>query len=347
MVDTLRTGFQALILAGVATAGCSDGVVGPSSGRPEIEIDIQGLAPLHATTDGTYEVWVVDTAGAVLSAGRFAFQGEDAITVASPLEDPANIMVTVEPPGDDDRTPSLVKLLGGKFGANGEAELDVTGYVTPVGIPLETAPGVHVLSTASGRANDAGLAAAGLWLIDARVDSTDASFFQTFTQLTKGWTYEGWVVRDRGSPDAVWLSYGQFLPNNIRKARFRDDTGIGPFSGFVDYERAMPGEIHYPGDDWIANPGAYPVPGAISLPLDLNGYAAAGEASRWTHVITIEPRHEPDGVRTELPWEATPFFLQPYGNVIGEAAPEQPRTIGFVPGSLPRGTARILRPADS
>ncbi|HEX6316628.1 MAG TPA: hypothetical protein VFZ73_17270, partial [Gemmatimonadaceae bacterium] len=163
--------------------------------------------------------------------------------------------------------------------------------------------------------------------------------------LTRGWAYEGWVVRDRGSPDAVWLSYGQFLPNNIRKARFRDDTGLGPFSGYIDYERARSAEIHYPGDDWAGNPLALPVPGGLTPPLDLNGDAAAGVASRWTHVITIEPVYEDDGNRTEPPWQAQPFFLRPYDNAIGEAAPGEPRTIEFRPGALPHGSAHIRRPA--
>ncbi|HZD05260.1 MAG TPA: hypothetical protein VE173_10090, partial [Longimicrobiales bacterium] len=88
-------------------------------------------------------------------------------------------------------------------------------------------------------------------------------------------------------------------------------------------------------------PQGLPVPGGLSLPFDLNGDAAAGEPSRWTHVITVEPRYEPDGIRAENPWEAEPFFLRPYRNPVGEAEPRAPRTIGFFPGELPRGRATI------
>ncbi|NIQ59452.1 MAG: hypothetical protein GWN71_40710, partial [Gammaproteobacteria bacterium] len=62
-------------------------------------------------------------------------------------------------------------------------------------------------------------------------DTADGSFFLSFTPLTRGWVYEGWVVRDHGSPEAVWVSYGKFTPNSFRRQDRRDDTGLGPFSG--------------------------------------------------------------------------------------------------------------------
>lgn len=331
-------------VAAFAVVACGDDGMGPTPEGPTIELAVQRLAPLDPAVEGVYEVWVVDRDGLILSAGRIeAPTPGEVLTVTSPVEAPAYLMVTVEPPGDEDGAPSLMKLLGGRFDASGATELGVTGYLTPVGMPLEEAPGVHVLGVHSGGDGGAGGAPAdaGLWLADTRVDSTDASFFQTFTPLTQGWTYEGWVVRDYGTPGEVWMSYGQFLPNNLRKARFRDDTGLGPFSGFADYERALPTDVHYPGDDWVSNPLELPVPGGVSLPLDLNGDAAGGVPSRWTHVITIEPRYEPDGIRSEAPWEAEPFFLRPYGNPIGEAPAHAPRTIGFFPGGLPEGRATI------
>lgn len=331
----------ALALA-TAAAACGDDGVGPTPEGPVIEVVVQGLAPLDPEEEGTYEAWVVDAAGRVLPAGAMDVLEGHALTVVSPLEEPRYVMITVEPPGDTDANPSLMKLLGGRF-EGPVAELGVTGYLTPIGLPPEERPGVHVLGLSSdGNGEDGAPADAGLWLVDSRVDSTDTSFFQTLTPLTRGWTYEGWVVRDHGTPDEVWVSYGQFVPNNLRKARLRDDTGLGPFSGHIDYERALPSEVHYPGDDWIANPLGHPVPGGLSLPFDLNGDQAAGEPSRWTHVITIEPNHEPDGIRTEDPWDAEPFFLRPYRNAIGEAPPAEPRAIGFVLDALPRGSATIL-----
>lgn len=307
---------------------------------PDVEVSLSGLALLDPATEGVYELWIVGADGAVHSAGRMPVPEVEPFTVRSPAAEPTYLMLTVEPPGDADATPSLMPLLGGRFLDGGEATLDVTGYLTPVGIPLEPRPGVHVLGLAGGGEP----ADAGLWLVDSRLDSTQVGFFQTFAPLTRGWSYEGWIVRDAGTPDEVWLSYGQFLPNNLRKARQRDDTGIGPFSGRADYEQALISEINYPGDDWLGNRHGLPLPEGLSLPLDLNGDGEAGTPSRWTHVVTIEPRWEPDGIRTEDPWEARPFFLRPYRNAVGEASAAEPRTIHFFQDALPRGSARVLDP---
>jgi hypothetical protein len=230
-----------------------------------------------------------------------------------------------------------LKLLGGEF-FEGEAVLGHNGYLTP-NIPLESAPGVHVLRTfaAFGTPDLPQNQDAGLWLVNPAKDTLSGDFYQTFTPLTEGWMYEGWVVRDLGTAEEVWLSYGKFRPDGFRQARSRDDTGLGPFSGKADWERALPIEVRFPGDDWIANPMGVPVPGNVALPLDLNGEAAAGVPSRWTHVITLEPYEE----RWEDPWTSEPTFLRPYRNSIGEAPPESLRTIRFQPDLLPRGIARI------
>lgn len=232
---------------------------------------------------------------------------------------------------------------------DGTAELGVNRYVT-AGIPLEEQPGTHALFTPSDNA-ELGYPSyedAGIWLFNLGGDTLDGSFYLTFTPLTSGWVYEGWAVRDYGTPEAVWVSYGKFSPNNFRKQDTRDDTGLGPFSGQPDYERAMPEEIDMPGDDWVSNPNGYPVPGGLELPFDLNGCSAepaactaAGQEpgpSRWTHVITIEPKADED----EEAWLARPFLLQPYRNAFGEGAPAEPRVIEFHAELLPHGAAMLV-----
>ncbi len=330
--------FSAFVLAALLPACVDVGPVEPAADGPVLVLTFERLPAMDAATEGSYEAWVVDSAGAVVSAGRFTAAAE--VRLRTPLRDPAFLFITVEPPGDADALPSLMKLIGGRFRADGRALLRTDAYLTPEGIPLEGQPGVHVLGTPS---NGPGtLEDAGIWLADTRVDSTHKAFYQSFAPLGLGWTYEGWVVHDMGTNAEVWVSYGQFRPNNLRRARFRDDTGIGPFSGLNDWEQALQSLIRYPGDDFLANPHALPVPGGLPLPFDLNGNAAAGVASRWTHVITIEPWYEPNGARTEKPWLARPFFLRPYRNAIGEAAPGVARTIESHLATLPAGSARIL-----
>lgn len=316
--------------------------MGPPVFRPvDVALEFTSLRPLDPAAEGTYEAWAIGSDGTIQSAGRFVLPPAGRVTVTSPIENPEHFMLTVEPPGDADDRPSAHKLLGGRVSGR-TAELDVNRYVT-AGIPLEPNPGTHVLFTPSDNL-ELGYPShedAGIWVFNIHGDPVDGSFYITLTPLTAGWSYEGWAVRDYGTDSAVWVSYGKFAPDHFRKANRRDDTGLGPYSGQLDYRYAMSQEIVFPGDDWVSNPYGLPVPGGLSLPLDLNGDFATQAPSRWTHVITIEPwgpNRDP-----EMPIDARPFVLQPYGNPIGEAAWDEPRVIEFHPELVPRGTATILR----
>ncbi len=146
-------------------------------------------------------------------------------------------------------------------------------------------------------------------------------------------------MRDYGAPDAVWLSYGKFRPDETRQANARDDTGLGFFSGRTDHRFALGLQVRVPGDVWLSNVMNFPVPGDVALPIDLNGDAAAGTASRWTHVITIEPwgpNRDPEPAD-----QARPFFVRPYRNAIGEAPADVPRVIEFDRSTIPTGSVRV------
>ena len=154
------------------------------------------------------------------------------------------------------------------------------------------------------------------------------------TQLQPGWIYEGWMVRDFGAPNAIWLSYGKFRPDATGAVNTRDDTGWGPFSGVTDF--LTDGEEEFPGDDWISNPLGYPFPRELTLPLDLRERTATGDF-RWTHVISIEPaRDQGEPISTERP-----FFVQPYRDPFGGGAPGVPRAITFRPDAVPHGTVEV------
>lgn len=341
--------------AALACCACAGESTGPPIHQSTpLELDLVNLARL-ADADGAYEAWVVDAEGGLHSAGRFQVTGRDSqrVVASSPISNPTDIFITVQRPGDADGQPSMLKLIGGRVQA-GAAPLDVNRYLT-AGIPLEARPGTHVLFTPSDNV-ELGYPSnedSGIWLfnIDPAVgvpDSLNPHFYLTFTPLTKGWAYEGWVVRDYGTPHEVWLSYGQFESDQFRKARSRDETGLGPFSGQIDYREAMAREVQFPGDDWVANPLDLPVPGELQLPLDLNGCTADHATcdarrqewgpSRYTHVITIQPWDD----RATPPWQRRPFFVRPYRNPIGETDWQTPRVIDHYPDELPRGIARLL-----
>jgi hypothetical protein len=171
----------------------------------------------------------------------------------------------------------------------------------------------------------------GIWLFNmAPRETPQNDMWVRLTQLQNGWTYEGWMVRDYGTPGAIWLSYGKFTPDATGAVNSRDDTGWGPFSGVVDFMTA--GEEEFPGDDWISDPLGFGMPGGLPLPLDLREKNGSG-AYRWTHLITIEPMSDKgEGVGNERP-----FVIRPYRDPFGDGVPGDARTITFRGDGVPTG----------
>lgn len=292
------------------------------------------LQRLDTAREGGYEAWVVDAAGKHHSLGRFVVGG--ALSVVSPVADPRTVEITLEPPADSSASPSEQVLLRGTL-KGGHAELSYVGAVTQNGLPLRDAPGQFTMFTPSD--NDSlgypSHEEAGVWLFNMSPGTTaQKDYYVRLAQLQRGWTYEGWMVRDIGQPAAIWLSYGKFVPDWAGVVNQPDDTGWGPFSGVADFRRARLED--FPGDDWISNPLHLPWSYDLTLPLDLREKDAQGRV-RWTHVISIEPatdRGEP--ITTERP-----FFIRPYANSFGDLGPGVARTITLHLDSMPRGVADV------
>lgn len=306
-----------------------------------VNVAVTSLRPLDGQTEGAYEAWVIGSDGVPRSMGRFIPPPDGKTTsLNSPIANPTELMITVEPPGDIDQTPSPSRLLGGRF-SGGAAALSIVRYVTGVS-ELETDPGHHALFTPSNNPELSfpSFEDAGIWLFAPRPSETvHNSHFIWLTPLTAGWTYEGWIVQDYGTLDACWLSYGKFRPDEFRLVNTRDDTGLGIFSGQFDYENAMVETVDMPGDDWVANPHGVPIPCGLTLPLDLNGDAEQEIPSRWTHVISIEPLFD----QGEDPLSPRPFGLQPYRNPFGDGAPNEGRVIEYHRELVPTGSAVLER----
>jgi hypothetical protein len=256
-------------------------------------------------------------------------------TLSSPAEDIVAFEVTVEPPGPDDAAPSAQRILRGAI-TSATVDLTIPGAITQGDLPLKREPGTFTMFSPSDNswAGYPSHEEAGVWLFNVRPrDTPQNDAWVRLTQLDAGWTYEGWMVRDFGTSDSIWLSYGKFVPDQSGAVSGRDDTGWGPFSGVLDFQTA--GEEEFPGDDWIANPLNFPFPAALTLPLDLRETTALG-VSRWTHVITIEPARD----RGEPIGSERPFFLRPYHDPFGDGASDEPRRITFHGETIPH--ARIV-----
>jgi len=305
-------------------------------GEASLQLTLENLPPLEEG-QGSYEAWVIGPEGTIRSAGRFEVDGDGSVSLTSPMGSPAHVMVTVEPDGDADSRPSEQKLIGGPV-EGGSAELTIDRYLT-AGVPLVEDPGTHTLFTPSDN-RELGYPSnedAGLWMYNVRGDTVDGDFYLRFSNLSRGWTYEGWVVRDHGTEQECWLSYGKFEPDAHGKLTREDDLGFGPYSGRIQYRLDPAEEIDFPGGDYVGNPHGFPPPCGLELPLDLNGDQNSGVESRWTHVITIEPETEED----EEDVGREPFVLRPYGNPVGEGYAGEPRDIQFYPEALPSGRATL------
>jgi hypothetical protein len=252
-------------------------------------------------------------------------------TFTNPVADAAAFLITYEPRGDTDPGPSSHRLLSGRFKA-GRATLSVAGVLTLNDTPLREKPGQFTMFSPSDNAKHGypSFEESGIWLFNmAPRETPQGDMWVRLTQLQPGWVYEGWMVRDIDTPGAVWLSYGKFLPDATGTVNTRDDTGWGEFSGVTDF---LKGEEEFPGDDWISNPLGYQVPGGLTLPVNLREKTVAG-ASRWTHVITVEPASD----RGEPVTTPRPFTVRPYRDPFGDGGPGSPRTITLHADGVPRG----------
>lgn len=343
----------ALLTAGAFVAAACGDATGPAGEPVPVRLSLENVPASGAgAMDGyRYAAWVVEGDGTIRPAGVFDPGSNGSATVESPVSSPEHLMVTVELAGDSPpERPAQEKLVGGRFDGD-SAVLTIDRYLT-AGVPLVENAGTHTLFTPSNNGTYGepypSEETAGVWVFNVEGDTANSDFYVRMSNLSRGWTYEGWIVRDHGSEDECWLSYGKFRPDSRGKLSGLDDLGFGAYSGRIQYMQDPGDVLDYPGGDWVSNPHGYPAPCGLELPLDLNGQPEEGVPSPWTHVITIEPaQHEEDETASSPdevdPMVREPFFVRPYRNPIGEAPHAEPRDIEFYPGSLPRGKAVIQR----
>ncbi|MBK6845186.1 MAG: hypothetical protein IPG88_23290 [Gemmatimonadetes bacterium] len=324
------------MLAGLTACGGGDSPesTGPSA-QARLQLTVTGLVALDPVSQGRYEAWSLDAAGGATPLGTLAVSGTSGtLDVALPTNEPASIVVTVQTLKDPAGSPSAHRLMKGEW-KGGRATLSVENALTLGNLPLKQVPGQFTMFSPSDNFMNGypSFEECGVWLFNMAPRQTPQNDqWVRLSPLTPGWIYEGWMVRDHGKPDAIWLSYGKFVPDASGAITTRDDTGWGPFSGVEDFQTA--GEEEFPGDDWFSNPLGFPFPSVLRLPLDLREKDATG-GSRWTHVITVEPiadQGEPIG-------SERPFAIRPYRDDFGDTAPGTPRTITFRPEGVPHGDA--------
>ena len=312
--------------ATVVMGGCGSDPVSLEEGA-RMELIVAGLRPLDPATEGSFELWIHDDGGAVVSAGRLVATDGASTTIpfTLPVASPSRVTITVEPPGDADAQPSAQRFLTGEF-AGGGARLSIDGAVTD-GRPLERDPGHHSLFTSSNNVKYGypSEETAGLWLFSISVQVNKHGTREVrLTGLDRSWLYEGWIVYRPGTDEETWISYGKYRPDHYSLLTSRDNTGSGVFSGDADFVNG--GVESVPGDEWttteVAERFGVSLPGGFAVPLRLNAVDQAGDPL-WHHAITIEPAFDEDEALTH----ERPFLLRPYANMIGLGGPEMPRRI--------------------
>lgn len=331
----MRRALAPLVFLAACAGGGSSTPAAPAPTATILTLTFASLPALDPVRDGSYAAWVTDGAQHVYAAGTFVAAPSVSLALPQPIRDGAAIMITVHRPTDDATQPSSQILLSGAI-RGGHADLGIAGAVTQAGLPLVASPGQFTIFTPSNNGAEGypSEEEAGIWLFNmAPLQTPQRDMWVRLTQLRSGWVYEEWVVRDINAPAAVWLSLGKFVPDATGAVNGRDDDGWGPFSGVLDY--ATETSEDFPGSDFISNPLHLPVPGNLTLPLNLLETVAG--VGRWTHVITIEPawkRGEPMGAQR-------PFILRPYSDPVGASGPGVPRTITLHADGVVRGSAEL------
>lgn len=330
--DRWRAGTLSVL---VGLAACSGGTTDPGATRAytSLTFAFSGLRALDPASEGAYAAWVSED-GQFRRLAQFDYAATVTLPLTQAARDGAELWIAIQRPGDAGTTISAQKLLRGVL-RRGTANLTVVGALTQGTLALRERPGQFTMFSPSDNALNGypSHEESGVWLFNMRPELTDQKdMWVRLTQLDPGWTYEGWMVRDIGTANAIWLSYGKFTPDYTGAVNTRDNTGWGPYSGVVDFR--TDGEEEFPGDDWISNPLNFPLPNGLTLPLNLRETDGAG-AFRWTHVITIEPAwNEDEAIGTERP-----FLIRPYQDPFGGGAPGAARTITFRSDGVP--SARV------
>ena len=227
-----------------------------AGGAGALRLELANVMPLDGGVH--YEGWVIVN-GRPQSTGKFNVNASGAVT---PVGEPQRVdmsraeavVITIEPAGDRDTTPSAVKLLGGPV-SGGRAQLS-TAFPMALGTDLAGARGSYILATPSNGMNTN--ETSGLWFLNSpqgpkgpKVASLD------LPRLGAGWTYEGWAVIN-GQP----VSTGRFATaaGADSSARYSGSAATPPF----------------PGEDYLHN-----APSGLRFPTDLSGQMV---------VITAEPQ---------------------------------------------------------
>lgn len=275
-------------------------------------ITVNRLKPIDNNIEGTYELW-----GSVVSSldhgestyrsmGRFRVSSAGAVldTSGNPftlnmskipnINNVADILITIQPPGNFDTVPGNIKILGGAKQISGtDVVFDLTmsyNDILPVSSQFSSSEARFILASPStGTASS--VYQKGLWFT-SDTNGTIAGLTLPVLPDTAEWSYQAWVINNSNS--AYIYNMGRFTASNQA-----DDNQQCRLSGGLIWNK--------PGHDWLQPncPG-----GGLPDITSLN--------SGYTLFITLEPKFE-QGSALNIPFYLKIFesliSAQPFGTV--------------------------------
>lgn len=260
-------------------------------------LTVNRLQQIDKNVEGTYELWgSVETGldhgeNAYRSLGRFSINASGQITDTSGgtfspnlgkvanINNVNDVIITIQPPGYSDTTPSNIKILGGAKQIHGsELVFDLSmqyADILPASSQFASSQAKFLLaSPTTGTASSQ--YQKGIWFT---TDTTGSSPGVTLPSLpdTAEWTYQAWVV---SIPNTSFkYNIGRFDSPNTR-----DNNQFCELSGGLIW--------NIPGHDWLeANCPGGGLPDILSLNNDYHV------------IITLEPRYEQGSALNK------PFYL--------------------------------------
>ena len=295
-MNNLKTAF--FLLIALIYFSCNDSGVVTTQNKGSLSVS--KLLTIDKNIVGTYELWgSLETSAdhdesAFRSMGRFAVtnSGEITDTSGNPftpnlgkisnINDVGDIIVTIQPPGNNDTIPSDIKILGGAKQLQGsDLVFDLTmsyDEILPLSSQIPSSTGKYILaSPTTGTASSE--YKRGIWFTK---DTTGSVAGLTLPVLpdTAEWTYQAWVI-DNSNNSNIY-NIGRFDSPSVR-----DNNQQCELSGGLIW--------NVPGNDWLVSncPG-----GGIPDITDLN--------NNYKLLITLEPRFE-QGSAFNVPFYLTIF----------------------------------------
>jgi len=275
--------WMAPVAALALVIGAAPQVALAQTGPHNLVLDFDMLAPLDEDAEGHYEGWAI-VMGMPISTGKFNVNemgepvelGGGAVIAefdaGTDITDATTIVISLEPPGDDDDVPAAIKPMVGDV-VDAEAALYAN---IPDRQMLESfTTGSYILATPSDNPEVPDNDDMGIWYLMIEDGEPVPSLLQ-LPDIGPNWTYEGWVVdaSDPGNP--MPYSTGTFaMATGVDSDEAGCIGGGPPFPGQDFVEAQCEPYLDLDTGDYLAVISIEPVPDNRAAPFQFKPLAGA------------------------------------------------------------------------